>query len=115
MNQTEEPIIIQSEEAKRWYNFGFLFALNYVYAKLPEANKDVELNKAEFKEYINNRYTRGGKGVIDEGFFVDYPFTGNNPYGLGMCPGDLPNTCIPCTARGVEPLPIILDEALLND
>jgi hypothetical protein len=73
---------------------------------LPETNPTGnELNKNNFKAFINNRFTSQGVGVIDDKFFEKYPFKIDGPYGPGMCPEDIPNTCIPCTAAGIVPLP----------
>lgn len=87
--------------AKRWYNIGFLFAVNYIYTRLAES-EDPEFTQEKFKEFCDNRLG----DVIDEKYFEKFPFyTDNNPYGAGMCPGDLPNTCIPCTGKKTIPIP----------
>lgn len=93
---TVEPVTIPSPYAKKWYDIGFLFAVNYLYAKLAES-EDPEFNQAKFKEFCKGRF---GEDVIDEKYFESRPFYDDNPgYPKGQCPGDEPNTCIPCTAE----------------
>jgi hypothetical protein len=102
--QTDE---IKDYYAKRWYDLGFLFAVNYLHAVLPAVNAGTQLNKSDFEKFVNDNFTHEGVGVIKADFFVRYPFKQNGPvnYPSGQCPGDIPNTCIPCTAEGIEPLP----------
>jgi hypothetical protein len=102
-----EAVSIPSPYAKKWYDLGFLFAVNYLHAVLPAANEGTELNKSDFEEFVNGNFTHEDGGVIKADFFERYPFKQNGPinYPSGQCPGDIPNTCIPCTAGGVEPLP----------
>ena len=105
MDNTDEMILITDPEARRWYNFGFLFAINYIYQRLPEINGG-NITPENFKEFFNNRLTHKDGDLVEDEFFEKYPFRETDPikYGPGECPGDLPNTCIPCTVDGIKPL-----------
>jgi len=105
---TATPEAITSYYAKRWYDMGFLFAVNYIYAILPDTNAGIEFNKGIFKDTLNRRFhLPDGTGIVDDKFFEKHPFkeTGPSSYPNGQCPGDIPGTCIPCTADGIKPFP----------
>lgn len=100
----KDPEIITLPQARKWYDIGFTFAVNYIYAKLAESTDPPGLTQAKFKMFCDNRLGN----VIDLTYFQRLPFFftvgGQNPYGAGQCPGDLPNTCIPCTTGIITPL-----------
>jgi hypothetical protein len=90
------PVTIPSPYAKKWYDIGFIFAVNYVYAKLAEST-DTGFTQAKFRDFCRGRF---GEDLIDERYFESRPFH-DDSYPSGQCPGDIPNTCIPCTARNI--------------
>jgi hypothetical protein len=71
------PVTIPSPYAKKWYDMGFLFAVNYLHARLPNSNASAELNKGDFKEWVNANFTHEGGGVIKDDYFEQYPFERN--------------------------------------
>ncbi len=101
-NFYKDPEIITSPQARKWYDFGFIFAVNYIHAWLVIL-ANPKLTPAKFKMFCDNRFVN----VIDLTYFERFPFyynsAGDNPYGAGQCPGDLPNTCIPCINPTISP------------
>ena len=104
---------IRDETARRWYDTGFKFALNYLLAWLPEPTSDDydehEFNTENFKKLVSD--VIGDEDwqhmpVIDPDYFAKlYFYKDNNKYG-GLCPDPYDTTvCIPCTAAGVRPVP----------
>src|SRR6476661_8958376 len=96
--ETDLPEEIKDDVAKKWYDFGFRFAINYIHAILPESS-NVELNQENFKAFLAKELVEG----VNEKFFIEHPFNPGN-YPGGQCPGDTPGTCIQCSDVGIRPL-----------
>lgn len=104
----DAPTTIEDEVAQRWYDTGFKFALNYLFAWIPKSS-DKEFNQEMFKALVQQVIgdeDKNGEKVIDEQYFERLHFyQGDNRYG-NKCPDpDDPNVCIPCTTYWIQPVP----------
>jgi len=94
-NFDKDPEIITSPQARNWYDFGYKFAVNYIYAKLAGLRLP-KLTQDNFKAFCDNRLGT----IIDLNYFGKSPFYDDEKpgggYPSGQCPGEVPNTCIPC-------------------
>ena len=98
MKNTDEPTVITDPEAKRWYDFGFRFALNYIYASMLKSG-DYSIDPQAFRAFLDDILEVG----VEDDFFERYPFK-EGRYPTGQCPADIPNACIPCADRSIVPI-----------
>jgi hypothetical protein len=102
----ESSEIITDYYAKRWYDTGFRFAINYIYVRLLKsaANGDSRVDPDQFKAYLDDLLDIG----VEDDYFEKHPFNkGCCPD--GQCPGDAPGTCIQCSDPGIIPIDMIPD------
>jgi hypothetical protein len=100
MDKTVEPAEkITDYYAKRWYDIGFRFAINYIYAHMLKTGGHGIIEPAAFKAYVKDALIIG----VEDDYFVKHPFNDGN-YPSGQCPGDAPGTCIQCADPAVIPI-----------
>lgn len=74
---------------RRWYAFGFRFAINYIHETMTVKEKEI-LKALPDKEVYK---------LIKKDFFIKHPFKN---YPAGWCPGDRPGSCIQCPNRYIR-------------
>lgn len=98
-NVSEPPREVTSSTAKKWYDLGFRFAINYLHAIMPESS-DESFDKETFKNFLDDVLNQG----VEDDYFEKHPFNDPSNYPPGMCPGDRLGTCIQCADRAITPL-----------
>lgn len=98
---TVQAEVITDYYAKRWYNEGFRFAINYIYVHMVNSG-DPRVDPEAFKAYLFDTLDIG----VEEDYFEKHPFNSGR-YPSGQCPGDIPGTCIPCADNGIVPIDTI--------